>query len=248
MAARAWAREDPVAAQQAVRLAQNELSAAVAEAMMTGLARGWIESEDFDGALAFVQEHLRSVVTREDLVDFLMQQMVERRGLAATFRWAQAARDRGEDRRLLSLLFRKAARAGAAKDPSATTVWLDQVEGHPSYLDRARRAASVVWGRADAPAALAWLLAQAPGPRRHSGIVTVISDWSQRDSEALAARFLEHGDSGDPDVAAAMDKVGSSGSDPPKGTRRDAMEVPGKTSQVEHLRGHPWRRLARSSA
>jgi hypothetical protein len=224
-AARAWARQDPVAAQQAVRLAHDELPAAVVEAAMTGLARGWIESQDFDGALAFVQEHLRSVLTQEDLVDFLMEQMMERRGLDATFRWAEAARDRGEDPRLLSLLFRKAARVGAAKDPSATSLWLDQVEGHPSYLDRARRAAAVVWGRADAPAALAWLLAQAPGPRRHSGIVTVISDWNQKDPEALAVWFMDQAESGDPDVEAAMAKIGSSGSDTSTGSRRDAMQA-----------------------
>lgn len=234
-AARAWARRDPIAAQQAVGLAHAGLPAPVAEAAMTGLARGWIESEDFDGALAFVQEHLRSVLAREDMVDFLMQEMTERRGLDATFGWVEAARDRGEDRRFLSLLFRKAARAGAAKDPSATSLWLDQVEGHPSYLDRARRAAAVVWGRADAPAALAWMLAQAPGPRRHSGIVTVISDWNQRDPEALASWLEDQAESGDPDVEAAMAQIGSSGSDPKTESRRDALQAPGERSRPERL-------------
>jgi hypothetical protein len=209
VAARAWARADPLAAQQAL-----------------ALARGWIESEDFDGALAFVQEHFRSIVTQEDLVDYLMQQMVERRGLDATFRWAEAARDRGEERRDLSILFRKAARAGAAKDPGATSRWLDEVEGHPSYLDRARRAAAVVWGRADAPAALAWLLAQAPGSRRHSGIVTVISDWHQRDPEALAMWLSQRADSGDPDIEAAVAKIEPSEGKHATGSRRNPMHRP----------------------
>ncbi|MCA9504156.1 MAG: hypothetical protein KC616_13800 [Myxococcales bacterium] len=184
-AARAWARQDPSAAQTAVRLELERANPTLATSLMSGLAHGWAESGDYAGALAFIDERFHSILHREALVEQLVQDMLEKRGLAPTFAWAEDLAGRHDDRSFLSIVFRKIGRNGVLIDPAATSAWLDAFPGDPSYMNRARRAAAVSWGQSDPEAALAWTLAQpASNERRSFGLTAILLDWMLRDESA----------------------------------------------------------------
>ncbi len=187
-AARAWARRDPIAAREAVRLeleAQTTERATLDTSLMSGLAHGWAENGDFEGALTFIDDRFPALAHRETLVEMLVQQMLDAKGVAATFAWAESLAARHDDRAFLSIVFRKVGRNAIRIDPAATSAWLDRFEGDPSYMNRARRAAAVAWGREDPRAALGWMLAQPPtNVRRVSGLTVILVDWVVREEAA----------------------------------------------------------------
>jgi hypothetical protein len=184
-AVRAWARADPIAAQEAVRVELQDAKGNLGISLLSGLAYGWAENGDFDGALKLVETRFDSLVHRESLVEMVIEEMLRVRGPAASFAWAEELADRNEDPAFLSIVFRKLGRNAILVEPEATAEWLDRFEGHPSYMNRARRAAALMWARADAPAALAWMTTR---PRkdahRIAGSLTILADWVTRDSSA----------------------------------------------------------------
>lgn len=208
--ARAWARVNPIEATETVRAqlesADNRLSAS----LMTGLAQGKIEHGDFAEVTDFIRERFKGLLQRETLLENLVEEMYRVSGRAAVIVWAEGLAAEEKELSFLSVVFRKAARVGAREHPVETANWLDRFEGDPRYMDRARRAAAVVWGQADAPSALAWIHEHpSDSARRRDAFVSVLVDWAARD--AVAAFAWLSGAPSDPDlepaIAAAAERI-----------------------------------------
>ena len=191
-AVRSWARVDPIAAQQAVRLELEDAEGNLGTSLLSGLAYGWAESGDFDGALQLIEARFQSLVHRETVTELVMEEMLRVRGPAASFAWAEELASRNEDRAFLSIVFRKLGRNAILIEPEATAEWLDGFEGHPSYMNRARRAAAMMWARSDPSAGLAWMISQpATQERRIEGLTTILADWATRDASAARGWLRE---------------------------------------------------------
>lgn len=185
---RSWARVNPIAAQEAVRLELDDAKGTLGTSLLSGLAAGWAESGDFDGALELIEARFPTLVHKEALTEMVIEEMLRVRGVQHSFAWAEQLAARNDDRAFLSIVFRKLGRNAVRIEPEATAAWLDRFQGDPSYMSRARRAAAVMWGRDDASRALGWTLAQPKdNERRASGLTTILTDWVTRDDAAALA-------------------------------------------------------------
>jgi hypothetical protein len=180
-AVRGWARQDPEAAGEKIRLSIQD--GRLMTAAIIGLVRGWQESGR-DGLEAHLAE-LPAGAPRG--LDMLARTQVARAGPDQAMAWAQGLPDHDpKHASLKSEAIERVVEAIADADPQAAASWVEQLrdeaaEGQslPIVLRLTMR-----WAREDGEAAMRWLSTLAPAADIPTAVQETFRTWYLHDRQA----------------------------------------------------------------
>jgi hypothetical protein len=180
---REWARRDPEGALRAIGKIPAERATSRRSAELP-LIRGWFESgADPAGLLDFV-EGIELGRPRSEALDEFAVRMLERDGIDASLRVAEAVPD-GRGKFKLQF-YRRFASALTSRDPQRAVAWAKQQAEGPYNKNLMRRIAAR-WGWLEGEAAMEWALALPDGEERDESVLAAYRSWGRRDRERASA-------------------------------------------------------------
>jgi hypothetical protein len=148
------------------------------------LVAGWVGSGDVDGATEFVSRYPDSNA-RDILTEALVKALLAREGPDELMQWADAV-PLDAERKFKKTAFRKALRQASSRDPVRASVWFESHRGE-DYALRMLAVVAAEWVEVDPDAAIAWVLAQSPGPAPQGALERLMNRWVKIDPNAATA-------------------------------------------------------------
>jgi hypothetical protein len=174
-----WAKADPEAAAQQVR-AMGPARGPNTEAAETALIRGWFDSGE-PGVEGYIHD-LGQSDEQQHALGVLARRMIQRQGIEAATRWAEALPDTDESYKLAA--FRQLASELTLADPKAGVAWCEKHCAGP-FGASVRQIVASQWSWSDGRAAMEWLATAPEGSERDIAVRVAFRGWRYQDEKGL---------------------------------------------------------------
>lgn len=184
-AVEAWARSDPQAALELVKVV-NLVPGPNSKAAYISLVRGWVDSGQ-PGLEEYIQSLGVSFERQRALVAFIRRR-IQREGVDSVMRWAEAIPD--EDKRYKIAVFRQLGSELAQLDRAAAIRWCDAHCDGP-YGSMMAQLVAQRWAAQDGPAAMQWVSQRPPGEEQKRAAEGAWRGFWQSDPEGFISWAAE---------------------------------------------------------